>query len=233
MFGRRFGTMFPILPRLYNAFQKLTGGMPTPVRRGKIPVGQPQPAANLNLQPGDLVRVKSHEEILATITTLNTNRGLSFDNEMVPFCGGTYRVMDRVARFIDEKTGRLKTLKTPAVILQDVTCGSRFSKCRMFCPRSILGWWREIWLERVDEIGPERGRSGRRKVFLQTAEVRGRERFVETHSFCPAAVGQLPVRVFRWGRMASCQTRSGYPLAVIVARGVSPQSGSCLPATTG
>ncbi len=100
------------------------------------------------------MRVKSHEEILATITALNTNRGLSFDNEMVPFCGGTYRVMDRVEKFLDEKTGRLKTLKTPAVILQDVTCGSRFSKCRMFCPRSILGWWREIWLERVEEAGP-------------------------------------------------------------------------------
>lgn len=154
MFGRRFGTMFPILPRLYNMFQKLTGGMPTPVRRGKIQVGQPQPAANLNLKAGDLVRVKSHEEILATITALNTNRGLSFDSEMVPFCGGTYRVMDRVEKFLDEKTGRLKTLKTPAVILQDVTCGSRFSKCRMFCPRSILGWWREIWLERVEEAGP-------------------------------------------------------------------------------
>ncbi len=153
LFGRRFGTKLPILPRLYNAFQKLTGGLPTPVRRGKSPVSQPEPVASLNLQPGDLVRVKSHDEILATINTRNTNRGLSFDNEMVPFCGGTYRVMDRVEKFLDEKTGRLKTLKTPAVILQDVVCGSRFSKCRMFCPRSIYGWWREIWLERVEEAG--------------------------------------------------------------------------------
>jgi hypothetical protein len=61
--------------------------------------------------------------------------------------------MDRVERFLDEKTGRLKSLKTPAVILQDATCGSRFSRCRMFCPRAIYGWWREIWLERVEETG--------------------------------------------------------------------------------
>jgi hypothetical protein len=153
LFGRRFGARLPILRRLYNAFQKLTGGMPTPVRRGTLPVGQPQPTANLNLQPGDLVRVKSHGEILATINARNTNRGLLFDVEMVPFCGGTYRVIDRVERFLDEKTGRLKSLKTPAVILQDTTCGSRFSRCRMFCPRAIYGWWREIWLERVEETG--------------------------------------------------------------------------------
>ena len=151
LFGRRGGTKFPILPRLYNAFQKLTGGMPTPVRCGSTPVNRPQPTFDLNLQPGDLVRVKSHDEILATLDTCNRNRGLGFDVEMVPYCGGTYRVMDRVEKFLDEKTGRVKSLKTPAVVLQDVTCGSRFSKCRMFCPRSIYSWWREIWLERVDE----------------------------------------------------------------------------------
>jgi hypothetical protein len=100
-----------------------------------------------------MVRVKSHEEILATINIRNKNRGLSFDNEMVPYCGGTYRVIARVERFLDERTGRLKSVKTPAIILEGTTCQSRFSKCRMFCPRSILGWWREIWLERVEEAG--------------------------------------------------------------------------------
>jgi hypothetical protein len=153
LFGRRFGRIFPFLPKVYNAFQKLTGGMPTPVRRGRIPLNQPEPVANLNLQPGEIVRVKSHEEILVTINTRNKNRGLSFDNEMVPYCGGTYRVVARVERFLDEKTGRLKSVKTPAIILEGTTCQSRFSKCRMFCPRSIYGWWREIWLERVEEAG--------------------------------------------------------------------------------
>jgi hypothetical protein len=153
LFGRRFGRILPFLPKVYNVFQKLTGGMPTPVRRGRIPLNQPEPVANLNLQPGEIVRVKSHEEILATINTHNNNRGLSFDNEMVPYCGGTYWVTDRVERFLDEKTGRLKSLKTPAVILEGTICQSRFSKCRMFCPRSICGWWREIWLERVEEAG--------------------------------------------------------------------------------
>ena len=43
----------------------------------------------------------------------------------------------------------MSTMKTPAVILEGVWCQSRYSHCRMFCPRSIHSWWREIWLERV------------------------------------------------------------------------------------
>ena len=43
LFGRRFGTRIPLLRHAYNEFQKLTGGMPTPVANGRIPAGQPQP----------------------------------------------------------------------------------------------------------------------------------------------------------------------------------------------
>jgi hypothetical protein len=153
LFGRHFGTRIPVIRRMYNAFQKLTGGMPSPVRLGTILLGQPQPAVSLNLQPGDFVRIKSHDEILATLNTRNMNRGMCFDSEMVPYCGGLYRVITRVERFIDEKTGRMRSLKTPAVILEDVACRSRFAGCRMFCPRAIYCWWREIWLERVEETG--------------------------------------------------------------------------------
>ena len=56
----------------------------------------------------------------------------------------------RVEKFLNEKTGRMTTMKTPAVILDDVWCKSRYSSCRMFCPRSIYSWWRENWLERVE-----------------------------------------------------------------------------------
>jgi hypothetical protein len=125
-----------------------------PRRRGTIRAGEPTPVARLNLQPGELVRVKPFQEILATIDTNLRNRGLGFDAELVPFCGGTYRVKAKVGNFVDEKTGRMKTLKTPAVILEGVYCQSRYSYCRMFCPRSIYSWWREVWLERVDEDVP-------------------------------------------------------------------------------
>ena len=85
-----------------------------------------------------------------------------FDGEMVPFCEGTYRVLGRVERIIDEKTGKMIDLKTDAVILDDVACRACYSKWRKFCPRSIYPFWREIWLERVG--GGDRGQEVTRAV---------------------------------------------------------------------
>jgi hypothetical protein len=81
----------------------------------------------------------------------NKNRGLYFDAELAPYCDGIYRVKTRVNKYIDEKTGKIVKMKTDAVILEGVWCQARYSSCRMFCPRSIYSWWREIWLERIPE----------------------------------------------------------------------------------
>lgn len=137
------------LLRIYDLFQSATGGVPYPRWTGLIPSGQPTPIQTLDLQAGELVRVKSYREILETLDSQNKNRGLYFDAEMVPYCGGTYQVRRRVNVFIDESTGVPVTMKTPAIILENVWCQARYSDCRMFCPRSIYSWWREIWLERL------------------------------------------------------------------------------------
>jgi hypothetical protein len=134
---------------LYDRVQALYGGTPYPRRKGTIAAGKPTPTRALDLQPGELVRVRSFKEILATLDTNSRNRGLSFDPEHVPFTGGTYYVRARVSTFIDEKSGRLMTLKNDCIILDGVWCQARYSYCRMFCPRSIYPWWREIWLERI------------------------------------------------------------------------------------
>jgi hypothetical protein len=139
----------PAMRWFYDKFHPLWRGTLFPRKAGTIPEGQPTPTEALNLQPGELVRIKSHEEILKTLDTNSRNRGLYFDAEEVPYCGGTYRVLIRVTKIIDEKTGRMQELKSPCVILDSVICQSRYSGCRMLCPRSIYPYWREIWLERV------------------------------------------------------------------------------------
>ncbi len=136
---------------LYERARRLWRGRPMPRAKGKIALGAPTPIENLGLRPGELVRVKSFEEILTTVDEQNHNRGLFFDAEMVPYCGGTYRVRSRVENFVDEKTGKMRKMKTPAVILENVFCRGCYSDQRMFCPRCIYSWWREIWLERVSE----------------------------------------------------------------------------------
>ena len=140
---------------LYDTFQRLRGGIPYPRRRGRIPAGAKTPNSTLNLQPGELVRVKSYEDILATLDVNNKNRGLYFDAEMVPYCGRSFRVLKRVSKILDEKTGKMMEFKNPCIILEGVVCQSRYSECRLFCPRSIYSYWREIWLERISEINPK------------------------------------------------------------------------------
>lgn len=135
---------------LYDRFQAVWGGVPFPRKAGKIAAG-PAPRLDLDLKPGELVRVKSYEQILETLNSSASNRGLSFDAELVPYCGEVFRVRTRIERFIDEKTGKMLHMKTPAVILDGVHCLSLYSGQRILCPRAVFLWWREIWLERVSE----------------------------------------------------------------------------------
>ena len=136
---------------VYDKFQKVWGGIPFPDRKGRIPIGEPTPSCDLDLRPGDLVRVKSYEEILATLDTAGFHRGLNFGADLALHCGQVYRVKMRVQNFIDERTGRMRRLKTPAVIVEGAYCTSQFTGRRMFCSRSTYAWWREIWLEKVQE----------------------------------------------------------------------------------
>ena len=134
----------------YNKFHPLWGGTLFPRKTGLIPEGTPTPTRTHDLQPGELVRVKSHEEILKTVDSSNRNRGMYWDAELVPYCGGTYRVLKRVTKLISERTGKMLELKNPCIILDSVVCQARYSPCRMLCPKSMYPYWREIWLERVE-----------------------------------------------------------------------------------
>jgi len=134
----------------YGKVRFLWGGSMWPRTPGVLPEGKPTPTVNLNLQPGELVRVKSHEQILQTVTIDNLNRGMHWDAELVPYCGGTYRVANRVTKIIHEQSRKMQEMKTPCIILEDVTCQARYSACRMHCPKGMYPYWREIWLERVN-----------------------------------------------------------------------------------
>jgi hypothetical protein len=114
--------------------------------------GEKTPTATLNLQPGELVQVRSKNAIMRTLNRDLRNRGLSFDVEMAPFCeNGSFRVLRRVEKIINEKTGRMMTMPNPCIVLDGVVCSGNYSMSRMFCPRSIYPYFREVWLNRVEE----------------------------------------------------------------------------------
>lgn len=113
--------------------------------------GARTPVADLGLRPGELVRIKSKEEILKTLNDDLLNRGMGFEEEMSRYCGRTARVRARVDRCIDEKTGRMLRMKTACIVLDDIVCAGVYN---VSCPREFVPFWREIWLERVEETRP-------------------------------------------------------------------------------
>ena len=124
-------------------------GRPYPYIRGLAK--KKTPTEVLELQAGELVQVRSKDEIMRTLNEGQKNRGLWFDVEMVPYCGRNFRVLRRVDRILDEKTGKMIRPPNPCIILDGVTCSGCLSRNRLFCPRSIYAYWHEIWLKRVDE----------------------------------------------------------------------------------
>jgi hypothetical protein len=109
------------------------------------------PKQILNLQPGEWVEVKALDEIAKTLDFSQKNRGLYFDvPEMGPYCGRKFRVLKRVRKIIDEKTGKTLVMPNDCVILEGAICGGLRSQHRLFCPRSIYPYWREIWLRRIE-----------------------------------------------------------------------------------
>jgi hypothetical protein len=128
-----------LLPR----WVRIRGGQRYPLIKGRL---TRTPDRRLDLQPGDLVRVRSRDEIVATLDTGNRNRGMTFDAEMLKYCGRQARVLRRVEQIIDEGTGRMLHFGNPCIVLDDVVCTGDYHRV---CPRSIYPYWREIWLEKV------------------------------------------------------------------------------------
>lgn len=111
------------------------------------------PRQVLELQPGERVRVKTKREIQRTLDTANRNRNLSFDAEMLRYCGHEFTVLRRVSQIIDERTGEMIHIPGDCITLDGVTCRAEY---RLFCPRGEYAYWREAWLSRVeDETAPQ------------------------------------------------------------------------------
>jgi hypothetical protein len=101
---------------------------------------------DLNLQPGELVEVKTLKEILATLDEKQKLRGLGFFREMAGFCGKRFRVYKRLDKIVVETTGELRKIRLPTVLLEGVFCDGRYHGG---CDRSCFCYWREAWLRRV------------------------------------------------------------------------------------
>jgi len=102
------------------------------------------------LKPRDLVRIRSREEIQATLDRWNQLKGCSFMEEMWLYCGTIQRVYKRVERFMDERDYLVKRCKG-IVLLEGVICEG--TKDFGQCDRSCFYFWKEEWLEKLHDPG--------------------------------------------------------------------------------
>jgi hypothetical protein len=97
---------------------------------------------------GDLVRVRSREEIKATLDAKGKLKGCGVMADMWQYCGTTQRVYKPVERFLDECDYQVKKAKG-LVLLENLMCVGtpRYGPC----DRSCFYFWRAEWLEKLDE----------------------------------------------------------------------------------
>ena len=110
----------------------------------------PSIPAPLGLQAGEVVRVKSLEDIETTLDANGRCQGLAFMSHMADHCGGTYVVHKRVRRFFDERTRQMLKLRN-VVVLKTVYCEPPRGDIHEYagCDRTCFFFWKDAWLERV------------------------------------------------------------------------------------
>lgn len=100
------------------------------------------------LKMGDLVRVRSREEIISTLDPFKELKGCAFLAEMYQYCDTQQRVLKSMQHFMDERDYKLKKVHG-VILLENVICNG--TPTFGACDRCCFLFWREEWLERIAE----------------------------------------------------------------------------------
>ncbi len=131
--------------RLWRTVFRLSrGGEEPPVisRRGAkngVTLGEP-------LHEGDIVRVRSLEQIRETLDANGGCHGCAFLEPMARYCGQELRVAKCLQRFFDEKRWRMLKCRN-VVLLEGAFCDGSGHPDTLGCDRMCLFFWRIEWLE--------------------------------------------------------------------------------------
>ncbi len=99
------------------------------------------------LHAGDLVEVRSKEEILRTLDANGRLDELPFMPEMLEYCGKTLRVGKRAHKTCDPAVGIGGRKMPNTVHLENIRCnGAAHDGCEAGC----LIFWKDAWLEPLD-----------------------------------------------------------------------------------
>src|SRR5687768_8873674 len=106
---------------------------------------------NTRLGPGDVVDVKTPDEILQTLDADGALEHLPFMPEMVEFCGRRFPVAQRVVKTCfsgPNSYAAMREFKSDdVVLLEGLRCSGA---AHDGCQRACTIFWREAWLRRVE-----------------------------------------------------------------------------------
>jgi len=97
---------------------------------------------------GDLVTVRSEEEITGTLDAEGKLDGLLFAETMRQYCGESYRVAKIARNYFDEKIFKMFRPRRTLFILEGVICNGQNAAGSHRCDRSCFLLWHPSWLRR-------------------------------------------------------------------------------------
>ena len=98
---------------------------------------------------GDVVRIRSKEQIQETLDENHKLKGCLFMEEMWQYCGTKHRILKKVDSFYDEANRRMCKARN-IVLLDGVYCSGQFQRYKKRCDRCCLLFWKEEWLEKTE-----------------------------------------------------------------------------------
>ncbi len=102
-----------------------------------------------DLKLGDLVRVRTKEQILKTLDSNNKLDGCFFMDEMWQYCKSQHKVLKNVNYFFDERGAKM--YKAHGIVLLDgVHCSGKQGNLMPRCDRNCYIFWKEDWLEKIE-----------------------------------------------------------------------------------
>jgi hypothetical protein len=135
--------------RARGAVRKIMRLVSRLIRRPSGSLAAPAPLAALELEPGDVVRVRSADFINRSLDENGRYRGCAFALGMYQYCGQELRVIKVVKRFFDEAQSRWLQARN-MVLLEGAFCdGSSLTNTRG-CDRMCFYFWRTEWLEKIE-----------------------------------------------------------------------------------
>jgi hypothetical protein len=154
------------------------------------------------LRRGDLVEVKTPDEILQTLDSEGALENLPFMPEMLQFCGKRFSVSNRALTVCFSGPGSRRGFHgNDVVTLEGLRCsGADHDGCQKAC----MIFWREAWLRRVDdELLPSKADiGGNERLQTRLKTLTGPERYYCQASELSKVADPLP-RFERLGKYIS------------------------------